>query len=81
MLYDLLYNSLTQRNVRPNKVNATIGTNIVGIMYKNKSQAGWANQLKQRSSRTTVNDKMAIVNNVLNHIKTIKLEHFKHDLK
>lgn len=73
--------NLTQRNLRPNKVNETIGTNIVGMMYRNNNHAGWANQLKQRSKSTTVSDSMAIIIRVATHIKIIRLEHFKHDLK
>jgi len=76
-----IFNSLTHRNLRPNKTNKTIGTKIVGVIYKNNSHAGWANQLKRRSSSTTLSDNIAIVNRVANHINTIKLEHFKHDLK
>lgn len=54
---------------------------MVGIMYKKNSHDGWANQLRHRSRRATVNDNMAIVSRVASHINTIKLEHLKQDLK
>lgn len=72
---------LTHRNLRPNKANKIIGTNMVGIIYKKNSHDGWANQLRHRSRLATVSDNMAIVSRVANHINTIKLEHFKHDIK
>jgi hypothetical protein len=54
---------------------------MVGIIYKKNSHDGWANQLRHRSKCVTVNDNMAIVSRVANHINTIKIEHLKQDLK
>lgn len=77
----IIFNKLTHTNLRPINVNKTIGTNKVGIIYKNNNQAGWANQLKQRSNSTMISDNKAIVSSVANQINTVRLEHFKHALK